>query len=91
MMSHTMYADDLIMFAKSIAAAQTMLDDVQRAFASAGMRVNPDRCHYLFKEGRVCRYRLSEVNETLKLNGVNVERHEQLNSWVIALKSRKIA
>ena len=55
-----------------------MLDDVQRAFASAGLRVNPDRCHYLFKEGRVDRYRLSGVNETLALNGAIVERHEQL-------------
>ena len=50
-MSHTMYADDLILFPKSISAAQRMLDDVQRAFASAGLRVNR---HYLFKEeGRI--------------------------------------
>ena len=49
MMSHTMYADDLILFPKSISAAQRMLDDVQRAFASAGLRVNPDKCHYLLK------------------------------------------
>ena len=78
MMSHTMYAEDLILFPKSIAAAQRMLDDVQRVFASAGLRVNPDKCHYLFKEGRVARYRRSEVSESLKLNGVIVERHEQL-------------
>ena len=78
MMSHTMYADDLILFPKSIAAAQRMLDDVQRAFASAGLRVNPDKCQYLFKEGRADRYRLSKVTDSLRLNGVTVERHEQL-------------
>ena len=55
-----------------------MLDDVRLAFASAGLRVSPDKCHYLLKEGRTSRYRLSEVNETLKLDGVIVERHEQL-------------
>ena len=49
-MSHTMYADDLILFAKIIAAAQRMLDDVRVAFATAGLRVNADKCHYLLKE-----------------------------------------
>ena len=78
MMSHTMYAYDLILLPKSISAAQRMLDDVQRAFASAGLRVNPDKCHYLFKEGRVDRYRLSGINDPLLLNGIVVERHEQL-------------
>ena len=73
-----MYADDLIIFAKSIADAPNMCDDVRVAFASAGLRVNPDKCHYMFKEGRTPRYRLSEVNESLKLGGVIVERHEQL-------------
>lgn len=42
MMSHTMYADELIILAKSIAAAQNMLDDARLAFAYAGLRVDPE-------------------------------------------------
>ena len=73
-MSHTLYADDLVIFAKSIAAAQRMLDDVRGAFDTAGLRVNPDKCHYMFKEGTP-RYCLSAVDEALKLDGVIIERH----------------
>ena len=56
-----MYAGDLIIFAKSMAAAQKMLDGVRGTFATAGLRVNPDQCHYLPKEGRHVRYQLSPV------------------------------
>ena len=77
------------MFAKSIVAAQKMLDDVRGAFATAGLRVNPDKCHYLFKEGRTPRYCLSELDETLKLDGVIIDRHEQLIFLGNCIKAKK--
>ena len=49
-MSHTMYADDLIICVKSIVAAQKMLDGVRGAFATAGLRVNPISATTSFKK-----------------------------------------
>ena len=88
-MSHTMYADDLILFAKGIAVAQRMLDDVRVAFATAGLRVNAEKCHYLFKEGSIGRFQVSEVHEQLELDGAVIERHEQLICLGSCIKVKK--
>ena len=61
-----------------MAAAHKILDGVRGTFATAGLRVNPDKCHYLFKEGRHVRYQLSPVDAKLELEGKTIERREQL-------------
>ena len=70
-------------------SSQRMLDDVRGSFATAGLRVNPDKCHYLFKEGRTARDCLSAVDEALKLDGVIIERHAQLNFLGNCIKAKK--
>ena len=77
-MYHTMYADDLMIFTKSMEVAQEMLGDVQATFASAGPRVNPDKCKYISKEGRHETHQLSPLDSELKLEGLVMEICEQL-------------
>ena len=70
-LSHTMYADDLVIFAKIMTAAQRMLGDVSNAFAVAGLRVNADTCHYILKEGRVAKYKFSALADVLQLQVIS--------------------
>lgn len=48
MMSHTMYANDLMIVATRMEVAQNMLDGVRATFANAGLRVDPEKCKCTF-------------------------------------------
>ena len=87
MLLYTMCAGDMIIPCGGMDAAQKMLDDVQATFAFAGLRVNPERCKYIFQGGRTEVHRLSHMGADITLEGFTAQMSEDVRlSWAVVLE-----